>query len=205
MALGVRVRDIALPTVDRRMVIGAILAAVAALGVLVITKSPERIPVLVAGSDLVVGRPLGEMEVEVRYVESSEGLVVGDSLGGLGEWSLRAPLAEGELLVPSLLQPPELLASPNVIALSLAAENAVLGRLVSGDEVDVYATTTDGIDSGSVTEMIASNVYVVEVVVPESSIDRGRVNVLLAVNDDLASRLASASHTGDIDLVRVSP
>ena len=52
MALGVRVRDIALPTVDRRMVIGAILAAVAALGVLMLTKPPERIPVLVAGSDL---------------------------------------------------------------------------------------------------------------------------------------------------------
>ena len=205
MALGVRVRDVALPTVDRRMVIGAILAAVAALGVLVVTKPPERIPVLVAGSDLVVGRPLGEMEFEVRYVESSEGLVVGDSLGDLGEWSLRVPLAEGEPLVPSLMQPPELLASPNVIALSLAAENAVLGRLVSGDEVDVYATTMNGIDSGSVTEMIASNVYVVEAVVPESSIDRGRVNVLLAVDDELAARLASASHTGDIDLVRVSP
>jgi Flp pilus assembly protein CpaB len=205
MALGVRVRDVTLPTVDRRMVVGAILAAIAALGVLVITKSPERIPVLVAGSDLVVGRPLGEMDVKVRYVESSTGLLVGDSVGDLEEWSLRVPLAEGEPLVPSLMQPPELLASPNVIALSLAAENAVLGRLVSGDEVDVYVTTRNGIDTESETEMIASNVYVVEAVVPESSIDRGRVNVLLAVNDDLAARLASASHTGDIDLVRVSP
>jgi Flp pilus assembly protein CpaB len=205
MALGVRVRDVTLPTVDRRMVVGAILAAIAALGVLVITKSPERIPVLVAGSDLVVGRPLGEMDVEVRYVESSTGLLVGDSVGDLEEWSLRVPLAEGEPLVPSLMQPPELLASPNVIALSLAAENAVLGRLVSGDEVDVYVTTRNGIDTESETEMIASNVYVVEAVVPESSIDRGRVNVLLAVNDDLAARLASASHTGDIDLVRVTP
>jgi Flp pilus assembly protein CpaB len=205
MALGVRVRDVTLPTVDRRMVVGAILAAIAALGVLVITKPPERIPVLVAGSDLVVGRPLGEMDVEVRYVESSTGLLVGDSVGDLEEWSLRVPLAEGEPLVPSLMQPPELLASPNVIALSLAAENAVLGRLVSGDEVDVYVTTRNGIDTESETEMIASNVYVVEAVVPESSIDRGRVNVLLAVNDDLAARLASASHTGDIDLVRVTP
>ena len=205
MALGVRVRDVALPTIDRRMVVGAILAAVAALGVLVVTRPPERIPVLVAGSDLVVGRPLGEMEVEVRYVASSTGLVVGDSLGELEEWSLRVPLAEGEPLVPSLMQPPELLASPNVIALSLAAENAVLGRLVPGDEVDVYVTATNGIGSESITEMVASNVYVVEAFVPESSIDRGRVNVLLAVTDDLAARLASASHIGDIDLVRVSP
>lgn len=205
MALGVRVRDIALPTIDRRMVIGAVLAAVAALGVLVLTKPADRIPVLVAGTDLVAGRPLADMDIQVRYVDSSSGLVVGDSVGDLEDWSLRVPLAEGEPLIGSLLQPPELLASPNVIALSLAAENAVMGRLVAGDMVDVYMTNTGGIDSVSSTALIASDVYVVEAVVPESSIDRGRVNVLLAVDDDLAAQLASASHSGDIDLVWVAP
>jgi Flp pilus assembly protein CpaB len=205
MALGVGVRDIVLPTVDRRMVLGAILAAVAALGVLILTKPPERIPVLIAGSDLVAGRPLGDLDVQIRYVDSSTGLVVGDSVGDLEAWSLRVPLAEGEPLVASLLQPPELVASPNVIALSLASQNAVLGRLVAGDKVDVYVTSKGGIDSESTTELLASSVYVVETVVPESSIDRGRVNVLLAVDDDLAAELASASHTGEIDLVRVAP
>jgi Flp pilus assembly protein CpaB len=205
MALGVRVQNIALPTVDRRMVIGAILAAVAALGVLMLTKPPERTPVLVAGSDLVAGRPLGGLDIQIRYVDSSTGLVVGDSVGDLEAWSLRVPLAEGEPLVVSLLQPPELVTSPNVIALSLASQNAVLGRLVAGDKVDVYVTSRGGIASESTTELLASNVYVVETVVPESSIDRGRVNVLLAVDDDLAAELASASHTGEIDLVRVAP
>jgi Flp pilus assembly protein CpaB len=205
MALGVRVRDIALPAVDRRMVIGAILAAVAALGVLILTRPPERIPVLVAGSDLVAGRPLGDLDVEVRYVDSSTGLVVGDSVGDLEAWSLRVPLAEGEPLVVSLLQPPELVASPNVIALSLASQNAVLGRLVAGDKVDVYVTSKGGIEAESTTELLASRVYVVETVAPESSIDKGRVNVLLAVDDNLAAELASASHTGEIDLVRVAP
>jgi Flp pilus assembly protein CpaB len=205
MALGVRVRDLALPNVDRRMAIGAILAGIAALGVLVLTKPPERVPVLVAGSDLVAGRPLGEMDVQVRYVDSSTGLVTGDSVGDLEEWSLRVPLAEGEPLVASLMQPPEVLASPNVIALSLQAQNAVLGRLVAGDKVDVYMTSKGGIDSQPTTVLLASSVYVVETVVPESTIDRGRVNVLLAVDDELAAQLASASHTGDIDLVRVAP
>jgi hypothetical protein len=205
MALGVRVRDMALPRIDRRMVIGAVLAAVAALGVLVLTKPADRVPVLVAGTDLVAGRPLADMDINIRYVESSAGLVVGDTVGDLEEWSLRVPLAEGEPLIGSLLQPPELLASPNVIALSLAAENAVLGRLVAGDMVDVYMTDTSGIDSVATTALIASDVYVVETVMPESSIDRGRVNVLLAVDDLLAAQLASASHSGDIDLVRVAP
>lgn len=205
MALGVRIREIALPAVDRRMIIGGILAAVAALGVLQLTSPPERTPVLVAGSDLVAGRALGDMDIAVRYVESATGLVVGDSVGVLEEWSLRVPLAEGEPLVASLMQPPELIAMPNVIALSLASQNAVLGRLVAGDKVDVYLTSAGGFDTEQITELLAADVYVVEAVVTESSVDRGRVNVLLAVDDDLAGKLASASHTGDIDLVRVAP
>jgi Flp pilus assembly protein CpaB len=205
MALGVRVRDIALPTLDRRMVIGALLAAVAALGVLMLTRPPERVAVLVAGSDLIAGRPLGEMDIEVRYVESSTGLVAGDAVGDLEDWSLRVPLAEGEPLIGSLMQPPELVAMPNVIALSLASENAVLGRLVAGDKVDVYLTNTGGFDAEPSTELLATKVYVVEALTSESSMDRGRVNVLLAVDDSLAGQLASASHTGEIDLVRVAP
>lgn len=205
MAIGIGVRDIALPNIDRRRIIGGILAAITALGVLQLTKPPERVPVLVAGSDLVAGRPLGEMNIEVRYVESATGLVAGDSVGELAEWSLRVPLVEGEPLVTSLMQPPELLASPNVIALSLPAENAVLGRLVAGDHVDIYVTYAGGFEVESSTGLLASSVYVVEVVTSESSVDRGRVNILLAVDDRLASDLASASHSGAIDLIRVAP
>lgn len=205
MAVGIRVRDIALPTVDRRMIVGGILAAVAAFSVLQLTSPPDRLPVLVAGSDLVAGRPLGEMDIAIRYVESATGLVAGDSIGDLVEWSLRVPLAEGEPLIASLMQPPALLASPNVIALSLPAANAVLGRLVTGDRVDVYVTTAGGFDSESTTELMAERVYVVEVVPPASSLDRGRVNILLAVDDGLAAEVAAALHSGTIDLVRVAP
>lgn len=205
MALGISVRDFAFPSVDRRMIVGGILAAIAAFGVLHLTQPPERIPVLVAGSELQAGRPLGQLDIAIRYVAAAEGLVVGDSVGDLEDWSLRVPLAKGEPLVPSLIQPPELIATPNVIALSLRAENAVLGRLVAGDKVDVYFTSVAAFDSDPTTRLLASRVYVVEVVALESSTDRGRVNVLLAVDDELASALASASHSGDIDLVRVAP
>jgi len=205
MALDVRVLGLTMPNFDRRMIVGGILAAIAALGVLQLTKPPERLPVLVAGSDLVAGRPLGEMDIDVRYVESTTGLVSGDSVGDLEDWSLRVPLEEGEPLVTSLIQPPELVASPNVIALSLPAENAVLGRLVAGDRVDVYVTYTGGFETESSTVLLASRVYVVEAVTSESAASRGKVNVLLAVDDDLAGQLASATHTGAIDLVRVAP
>jgi Flp pilus assembly protein CpaB len=161
--------------------------------------------VLVAGAALEAGRPLSDLDIVVRHVATAEGMVVGDSVGDLAEWSLRVPLAEGEPLVASLMQPPELVASPNVIALSLAAENAVLGRLVAGDKVDVYVTSAADFDSEPTTELLARSVYIVEAVVSESSVDRGRVNVLLAVDDELAARLAAASHDGEIDFVRVAP
>lgn len=205
MALGLSVSGISLPSIDRRMIIGGILAAIAALGVLQLTKPPERVPILVAGADLAAGQPLSELDISVRYVESSAGLVVGDTVGELGEWALVSPIESGEPLLASLLQPPELISTPNVIALSLAAENAVLGRLTAGDKVDVYVTSASAFDADATTVLLASDVYVVEAVTSEATVNRGRVNILLAVNDDLAAQLASASHTGDIDLVRVAP
>lgn len=205
MALNVRSNAITLPHFDRRTIIGGILAAIAALGVLQLTQPPDRSPILVAGSDLVAGRPLGDLDIAIRYVESTSGLVAGDSVGDLSDWSLRVPLEEGEPLVASLIQPPELVASPNVIALSLRAENAVLGRLVAGDHVDMYITLGGGFDEEPSTTLLASRVYVVEAVTTDASINRGRVNILLAVDDGLAGLIAAASHNGDIDLVRVAP
>ena len=205
MALGLSVGNIALPSIDRRMIVGGILAAVAALGVLQITKPPEQVPILVAGSDLAAGQPLSELDISVRYVASPTGLVVGDSVGDLGDWALVSPIESGEPLIASLLQPPELIATPNVIALSLPSENAVLGRLAAGDKVDVYVTGASAFDADAITSLLASDVYVVEAVTSEAAVDRGRVNILLAVDDALAAQLASASHTGDIDLVRVAP
>ncbi|MEE8457742.1 MAG: hypothetical protein V3S28_06800, partial [Acidimicrobiia bacterium] len=71
--------------------------------------------------------------------------------------------------------------------------------------VDIYVTYIGGFDVETSTGLLASSVYVVEVVTSESSIDRGRVNILLAVDDRLASDLAFASHSGAIDLIRVAP
>lgn len=205
MALGISVRAVSLPSIDRRMIVGGILAAITALSVLQITKPPVRVPILVAGSELPAGRPLGGLDVEVRYVESATGLVAGDSIGDLADWSLRVPLAEGEPLVASLMLPPEVVASPNVIALSLPAAHAVLGRLVAGDRVDVYLTTDADFERAATTELMAADVYVIDAVMSESSANSGRVDILLAVDDVLAGRIAAAARGGGIDLVRVAP
>jgi pilus assembly protein CpaB len=205
MALGIRSASLSMPAIDRKRVVGLALAAIAAMLVLLITRPPDRIPILVASADIAPGQALTASDVAVRYVESADGLVEGSSIGDLESWSLRAPIAEGEPLVPSLLQPPELLETPNVIALSLDESHAVLGRLVPGDRVDVYVTVGSGFDSQPVTQLVATSVYVVESRPGGDGIDSGQVHLLLAVDEELARTIAGAGRSGAVDLVRVSP
>ncbi len=197
---------LAVPHIDRRTVVAALLAAIAAALVLVVTQPPDRTPVLVAGSDLPTGAALSDLDLEVRYVEIADGLVQGTEPGELAGWSLRIPIGEGEPLVASALLAPQQVAAPNLIALSLDLEHAVLGQIGPGDSVDVYSTVSDGFESTTqATTRIARDVYVVSVDVGTDPSRRGRVDVLLAVDDDLAPLLAGAARSGSVDLVKVTP
>lgn len=205
MAVRTRVADLSLPIVDRRLVVGGLLAALAAVLVLVLTQSPDRIPVLVVKADAASGVALGELDIGVQYVESADGLVQGSTLGELDSWSLSVPLAAGEPLLKSLLRPPAMAAMPNVLAMSLEGEHAVLGQLSAGDLVDVYVTADRLLDEEPTTSLVATDIYVVAATLSENPADRGRVDVLVAVDDALAPVLAHAARTGGIDLVKVSP
>lgn len=205
MAVSVHLNELSIPWLDRKRILGLVLATIAGLLVLILTQPDPQVGVLVAANDLVPGRALTQGDVAVRYVASSEGLVEGTSVGELSEWSLRTPINAGEPLLPSNLQPPELLAHPNVIALSLDQSHAVLGRLIAGDRVDIYRTSTQGLDAASVTELVASGVYVVESRPAGEGVNADRVDLLLAVDEDLALLLAGATRDGGIDLVRIAP
>jgi Flp pilus assembly protein CpaB len=195
-------RQLPLPAVAPRTLLGIGLAAVAAVLVLVVTQPPASVPVLVAGTDLPAGTPLSELEVEVRQVESSAGLVTGDELGELGDWVLASPIAAGEPLLPSLLRPVEALAAPDTIAIQLDSAHAVLGQLSAGDRVDVFATTSrPGIPAETV--LIATSIYVLEAGVTDASAGPDRVELLLAVDRSTARALTTAMHAGEIDLVKV--
>jgi Flp pilus assembly protein CpaB len=194
---------IAVPGVDRRTILGIGLAAAAAALVLIVTRPPGSTPVLVAGSDLPAGTPLAELDVAVRSVTDAGGHVVGDEVGELADWSLRVPLAAGEPIVPSLLQPPQVLAATSLLSLELASAHAVLGRLAPGDLIDVYATSRSSVGESETTK-VAESVFVVDTqVTPAATGDR--VALLLAVDDGLAARLAAAARSGDLDIVRVGP
>ncbi|MGH8934905.1 MAG: SAF domain-containing protein [Acidimicrobiia bacterium] len=191
---------------DRRTLVGLTAAASAALLVLLLTRPGPAVPILVAADDIPAGVPLGETGVETRLVPSAEGLVAGDALGDLSDWTLAVPLRAGEPLLPSLLRPPERQAAPDVMALALEESHAAFGRVDSGDLVDLYVTWPPAADQPSRTELLAAAVYVVEAQ-PGGSGPGGRpeLALLVAVDDTLAGQLASALRGGEIDLVRVGP
>ena len=203
MAIRAVVTGIALPHVDRRFIVGGLLAAVAAAMVLVLTRPPQETPVLVAGGELPAGTQLGALDIDVRYVQNADGLIEGTSLGDLDKWVLRVPLGEGEPLLASLVLPPAVIDAPNVIALSMEPEHAVLGQISAGDRVDVYVTTSSPGQS-KVTSLVAADVFVVAASVSDDPGTQGDVNVLLAVDDALALELAAAGRSDGVDLVRVS-
>jgi Flp pilus assembly protein CpaB len=205
MAISIEnLRQIPLPAVAPRTLLGVGLAAVAAFLVLIVTRPAPTVPVLVAGEDLPAGTPLSELEIDMRQVASADGLVAGDDIGELGEWVLASPIADGEPLIASQLRPSAALAAPNVMAIQLDAGHAVLGRLSGGDLVDAYATT-DRPGASAETTLIAASLYVLEASHTESNAGPHRVELLLAVDDSTARTLTNAMHDGEIDLVRVGP
>ena len=194
--------SLALPTVDRRLVVGALLATVSAALVLILTRPAATTPVLVAGGDVPAGTPLVELPISVRHVTDPSGLVEGTTVGELGTWVLAIPLTEGEPLVASALRAPSIVAAPDTLAISLGAEHAVGGSIASGDLVDIYTTAEDP-NGATVTRLIARDVYVVEAGVSGDGISAGDVDVLLAVDDELAAAIIASRRTGDLDLVKV--
>ena len=202
MATDIRVRGISIPRPDTRTLVGVGLAATAALLVLWLTRPAPTVPVLVAGSDLPAATPISELDLSVRHTADATGMVVGDSPGDLSDWVLAAPLAAGEPLLPSLLRPPEVQTAPNLLALEIDEAHAVLGRLDPGDRVDIYASTSP-LGAPTETRLIAHSVYVVDATVSDSSVGSSQVQLLLAVDDELAATLTAAMNGGDLDLVRV--
>ncbi|NHZ71113.1 MAG: hypothetical protein GWP18_05675 [Proteobacteria bacterium] len=205
MALLARTRSLSITWLDRRTLLALLLAALSGIIVLSVTRPPDTVSVLVAGSDIVPGTPLDTLDIQLRRVANADGLVEGDSVGALGDWTVSVPLAAGEPLVPSLLVPPAVASSPDALALSLDRSHAVLGQIVPGDVVDILVTSTPSNGGEAVTRTVAGSVYVLSVELGDSGFDADRVDVLLAVDESVASQITNARETGVIDLVRLSP
>jgi pilus assembly protein CpaB len=192
------------PRFDRRTALGLGLALAAGALAFTLTRPTPTVPALAAGAALPAGVPLETLEITPRRVPDATGLVIGEDVSGLEGWTLAAPLAEGEFLVPSLLRAPERRERPDVLALSLARDRAALGDLYAGDRVDVYVTVPDQ-EGPAVTRLVAADVYLVAASAGATGLGgEDRVDLLLAVDDSLAAALVAARNEGDLDLVRVA-
>lgn len=189
---------------DKRTLIGVGLAVAAGLLVILLTRPEPTVAVVVAEGPLPAGVDLGSLPVGLREVEDAGGLLKAESVAGLAGWTLAAPLAEGEPVVPSLLRAPERKEQPDVIALSLDRDRAVLGELQAGDLVNMYVTV-ESPGQPPVARLVAAGVYVVTAsAAPGGIAGSERIDLLLAVDDRLAEAVVSARHEGQIDLVRVA-
>lgn len=191
------------PGLDRRTLLGGALAVGAAVLVIVITRPAPTTGVLVAAADLAAGVPLGTQAVEVRRTGTPDGLVVAEDPTSFAQWALSAPLDAGEPIPASLLVPEARLLHPDVVAMALDEDHAVLGILRTGDLVDVYLTSP-GEEGEPVTEPVARRVFVVDVGEGSEGLGASQAaRLLLAADGDLAATLVHAMRSGDVDLVRV--
>ncbi len=195
----------ALPTIDRRTALALAAGFVSALLVLALTAPPSLTAVLVADGPLPAGTALGDLPVTYRNVDNTDGLIVGSDIGELADWTLVTPLAEGEPLLASLIQPPQQVTAPQQMALAIPATQAVLGEIQAGDSIDILVTRSAGVGSEATTEVLARDVYVISAVLAESTAFGDELRLVLAVTDQLAVDLANASYAGNLDLIKVNP
>jgi Flp pilus assembly protein CpaB len=191
-------------SLDRRTIAGAVLALAAALLVLVVTRPPATTPVLVAATALGPGVPIDTGSLALRDTPEPAGMIAAESVDEYAGWILTAPLDPGEPIPASQLHPPERLDRPDVIALALGEEHAVLGDLRAGDRVDVYLTSPGADGEPPQTSVAARAVLVVAVAPDPEGFGADRLaRLLVAADGDLAALLVNAARTGSLDLVRL--
>jgi Flp pilus assembly protein CpaB len=194
-----------IPRVDRRTLTAAGLAALAALLVLALTRPVSEVDVLVASRPIAAGTPLSADSVTSRRMVSAEGLVAGDSIGELDGWLLEATIAPGEPILRSQLVDPEGSTTPSALSVSLPEAHAALGSVQAGDLVDIYVTWPQVAGEARLTELLVAGVSVLETRPSDEPGGRRSIDILFAVDDELAPLIARGHRVGELDLVRVSP
>lgn len=184
---------------DLRLVGAAVLALIAGLGVLALTRPPQRVAVLVAAEDLPAGAIVGEAALGEADVEPLDGLLLVDDVGDIAEWTLSLSIPAGAPITHAMISPPTG-STPDLVGLTLDRAHAVQGRIVPGDLVDIYITDDEG------AHLLATGIQVVLAEVGSGGLGGNAVSLLLAVRDrSLVAELVTAIHSSAIDLVLVSP
>jgi hypothetical protein len=185
--------------VDLRLVVAAVLALVAGLGVLALTRPPERVAVLLAADQLPSGTRVVDAALREAQVEPLDGLLLASDLEAFSDWTFDVAVPADSPLTMAMLSPPRGI-TPDVVALTLERGHAVQGLLAPGDLVDIYVTNDGG------TGLLASRVQVVYAEIGSSGLGASDVSLLLAIDDkSMTARLVTAIHSASMDLVLVTP
>ncbi|HEY7875360.1 MAG TPA: Flp pilus assembly protein CpaB [Actinomycetota bacterium] len=201
-------RRVARPSwVNLRTALGLLLFGTALLGgQRVLAADDSREHIWAATRDIPQDAVLTPDDVELVSVQLPAhlgGIYVDEDAALVGQVATR-PVRAGELVASAWLAPTPETAAGRWMTIPVEPEHAVGGALQPGDRVDVLATFDAG-NARARTVVLARAVDVLEVV-ETGALAFGEetvVGVTLEVGPEQASRLAFASRTGAVDVVRV--
>lgn len=214
-----RLRPVALPRVDVRLLAGLVLVAVAVVGGLSVWRQAQiTAPVVIAAREITPGHVIQRSDLEVTQArlqgplaalalaESDIDAVVGRTASGsihAGELVVRPDLGIGPVI------------GPDQVAVTVPVQaDAVYARLRRGDEVAVMATS-DKAKPQSLTVALLERATVFEVALESSRISLGGggnadedgrlTNVTLLIPRSEAERVAHAVVNAELTLLLLAP
>lgn len=183
------------------MIVAALVAAL--LNYSALRARDDSVRIAVAARDIPAGVPVGLDAL--RFVDARvdaevlAALLGPEQAAGVDGWVAATTLAAGEPVRASDLRAPSAPEAQRAMSVPIDPEHAVGGALRRGDRVDVI-TVRDGAASYLVTDA--------EVLAVPDSGSRGglgtlsRFSVTLAVDEEIALRLAEALRAGALEVVR---
>ena len=192
--------------VNRRTLLGLTLVGISVVcGWLVLESGKATYPVWTVVRDLPAGVALGRDDLRIEEVNLPPRLLdtylsSSKSLAGM---TLTRPVTAGELIPATWLASDDESAS-RVVTIPVDPEHAVGGALRPGEEVDVYATFDAG-DPRARTVVLLRGAEVIDLVTSGGLVmgDRAIIGLTVAVGSEDAHRVAFASRTAELDVVRV--
>jgi Flp pilus assembly protein CpaB len=171
----------------------------------VLRAGDDRVRVAVAATDLRPGERVGTASFAFTELRADEALLAGllpaAALAEVEGHLVTGPLAAGDLIRRSDLQPPSAPAGQRAMSIPVAPEHAVGGDLAPGDRVDVVEVR------GGRARYLVTDAEVLAVASGSGPAGLGGLrafSVTIAVDEEGALLVAAAIRNGQIELVRAT-
>lgn len=194
--------------INARTVLGLLLFVIALLGTQrVIDASSVSTPVWTVRTDVPAGTVLAPTDVTLTEVNLPEDVLVhyaGASTSIAGAVVTRSVTA-GEMVPLGALVAEDDAPGSRLLTVAVGDGTVTVGRIETGDVVDVYATFSAG-EPGAVTRLLVSGVEVVEVLSTSSLVSGDDLidGITLRLGAEDAARVAFAVRNAELDIARVT-